>query len=365
MKKVILIVTLTSILIIALLMLGCESAYIKGAKLYIGQSNWEKAREQLDMNIKTYPKDPVSFYWLGMIDARESKWDDMLANWDKCLSMSKVLEKDIESMKQQYFNDFLNQGINKYNDAVKLFKDKDVKEDEVKSILNQVVATQVVALKIYPNNDKPGEILSRAFLLMGERDKAREVFEQLLATNQNHEASLSTLGNMYFEDGLMNKDNQLLKKSIELNERLIGFRPDNPRALKDLALAYYQLGDSVKALSIFKLAYEKNPTDIDIIVNYGKILYETGTREQAESMFKKSLELAPDNKTALRTLSRFYVVDIKDFERGLELLNKLVQFEPDNPNLWELIGICQANLQNKEAAEKAFEKAKSLQKSTP
>jgi tetratricopeptide (TPR) repeat protein len=109
----------------------------------------------------------------------------------------------------------------------------------------------------------------------------------------------------------------------------------------------------------------KNPNDIDLILNYGKILYETGKKEEAESYFKKSLEISPDNKPALRTLARFYVIDLRDFIRGLEVLNKLVQLETDSPEIWELIGICQANLQNKDGAEEAFKKAESLRKTTP
>ncbi len=419
MKKIILILTFTSIFIIALFMLGCESAYVKGAKLYIGQSNFEKAREQLNKNAEVYPNDPVSYYWLGIIDGQDGKWDNMLEDFKKCLSISNKFQKEIENMKQQYFNDFLNQGVTKYNDAVKLFKDRnaiedsirkslpgntnyndaaklfkdkqfneeEIKkvlpgitnyndinklfkdlgsiEDDVKKILNQVIATQEVALKIYPTNDKPGEVLSRAFLLLGERDRAREVFEGLLKDNPSHEVSLSMLGTMYFEDGINKNDKESLKRSVELNEKLVSFRPESPKALRSLALSYYQLGDTLKALSVFQTAMNKNPNDIDLILNYGKILYETGKKEEAESYFKKSLEISPDNKPALRTLARFYVIDLRDFIRGLEVLNRLVQLETDSPEIWELIGICQANLQNKDGAEEAFKKAESLRKTTP
>ena len=365
MKKPLFIAFISVLFLIGLLILSCESAYIKGAKLYIAQNNFDKAREQLNKSVEEYPNDPTGYYWLGVIDGQEGKWDEMLKDFDMSLSIGDKFKKQIDGLKESYFNDFLTQGINRYNDAVNLLKDKDVDENEVKGILRHVIATQELALKISPESDRPAEILSRAFLLLGEQDKAKELFEKLLEENPNHKSALSVLGNMYFEDGINMDNNELLKKSVDYHERLIEIVPDSPRALRALALATYQLGDSVKALTIFEDAVEKNPNDVDLLLNYGKILYETGNKELAEGEFRKSLELSPDNKPALRSLARFYVVDVKDYQKGIEPLNKLLELEPDNPDIWELIGIAKANLGNREEAEKAFNKAEELRKATP
>ena len=45
-------------------------------------------------------------------------------------------------------------------------------EAEVEKLLRTVIATQEVALKMNPTSDKPSDILSKAFLLLGEDEKA-------------------------------------------------------------------------------------------------------------------------------------------------------------------------------------------------
>ncbi len=366
MKRALILVTVVVIFLAVLVMLGCESSHVKGAKLYIAQNNFEKAREQLEKSAEAYPNDSEAFYWLGFIDGQESKWNDMLEHFNQSLAVNTKFEGKISDLKLQYFNDFLNQGVNKYNNVLTLLKEKEVDMDEINKMLNEVIAAQELALKIDPAHEKPPEILSRAFLLLGDDKKAKTLFENLLAENPNHISALSVLGNMYYEEGIRDEENkESLKKSIEYHERLIKVQPDNPRALRNLAYGYYQTGDSLKALSIFETAVANNPDDGNLHLNFGKILYETGAKEKAELEFKKSLELMPDNVPALKNLARFYVMDVKDFEMAMVPLNKLIELAPETADSWELIGICQANLGNKTEAEEAFKKAEELRKSAP
>jgi len=225
--------------------------------------------------------------------------------------------------------------------------------------MRRVIATQEIALKIHPN-DTSVNLLSRAFYFLGEEEKAKELFENLLSKDPNHVAALSVLSNMYYEDGVNKDDIESYKKSIEYNERLIKINPDNPGALGKVAVSYYNIGDTLKALNTFRDAAEKYPDDIDFHMDYGKLLYEVGEKEMAEKEFVQCLELSPDNLSALRNLVRFYVIDVKDFEKGLDYLNTLVELDPENPDTWQMMGIIQANLGNQEEAENAFKKSEEL-----
>jgi len=365
MKNPFLIALISVLFLGSLLILSCESAYIKGAKVYIQQNNLEKARAQLNKGIEYDPNDPTAYYLLGRIDGQETKIDDMLKNFEKSLSISDKFKKEINDTRDIYFKDFLTQGINNYNNVLTLREDEDVDENVWKKIARRVITTQEMALKIYPENDTCAELLSRAFLILGEEDKAKDLFENLLKDDPNHISALTVLGNMYFEEGINKNDIELLKKSVVYNERLIENNPNDAAALRELALACYQLGDSVKALDHFKTAIEENPDDANLHLNYGKILYEMGRKEESEAEFRKSVDLSPDNKPALRNLVRFYVIDVKEFQSGLEYLNTLLELEPENPDTWQMMGIVQANLGNKEEAENAFKKAEDLRKTNP
>jgi len=365
MKNPFLIVLISVLFIGSLLILSCESAYIKGARVYLQQNNLEKARIQLNNGIKANPNDPTAYYLLGTIDGRENKIDDMLKNFEKSLSVGDKFKKEIENTREIYFRDFLTQGINNYNNVLTLRGDENVDENIWRKIARRVITTQEMALKIHPKNDTCANLLSRTFLLLGEEEKARDLFESLLVNDPNHVAALSVLGNMYFEEGINKGDTELLKKSVDYHERLLENDPGNASALRELALACYQLGDSVKALDHFKTAIEENPDDSNLHLNYGKILYEMGRKEESEAEFRKSVELSPDNKPALRNLVRFYVIDVKEFQSGLEYLNTLLKLEPENPDTWQMMGIVQANLGNKDEAENAFKKAEDLRKPNP
>ena len=364
MKKVLL--PLFIIIILgALLLLSCESSYVKGAKLYMAQGNYEKAREQFEKGIQATPNSPLPYYWLGVIDSYENKWEDMITNFDKSLSIGDKFAKDIETHKQGKFKDFMSKGITKYNNGAKMFTEPDINMDNVKAIFSEVIELMETALIIDPDNEQPAELLSRSFMLLGEDEKAIAFYEQLLAKDQKHTVALSWLGNMYFKEAIKDDNKELLNKSVNYNERLLEEKPNEPRAMKDLALSYYNMGNTEKAMEIFEDAVAHNESDLILRVNYGKILYETGEKEKAEEVLKIGLEMDPDNIVALKTLARFYTIDIKDYEKGRNILAKLVEVEPENGNMWEMLGICEANLGNKEEAENAFKKAEDLRTVSP
>ena len=148
MKKVLL--PLFVIIILgALLLLSCESASMKGARLYMSQGNYEKAREQFEKGIQATPNNPLPYYWLGVIDSYESKWADMVANFDKSLSLGNKFAKDIETHKQGRFEDFMAKGVSKYNNVVKMYSEPDMNEDNIRALLNEVIEAMETALIIY------------------------------------------------------------------------------------------------------------------------------------------------------------------------------------------------------------------------
>ena len=289
----------------------------------------------------------------------------MVANFNKSLSVGNKFAEDIETLKQGKLSEFMSKGISKFNNVVKMYDEPDLNKDNIKTLLNEVIEIMEDALIIYPDNEKPAELLSRSFLLLGEDEKAKQFYEELLLKDPKHIAALSSLGNMYFTEAIKDDNKELLKKSINYNERLLEVKPNEPRAMKDLALSYYHLGNTEKAMEIFEDAVAQNESDLVLRINYGKILYETGEKEKAEEVLKTGLEMDPDNTVALRTLARFYTIDIKDYEKGRDILTKLVEVEPENANMWEMLGICEANLGNKEGAEKAFKKAEDLRNINP
>lgn len=57
-----------------------------------------------------------------------------------------------------------------------------------------------------------------------------------------------------------------------------------------------------KALEIFKLNTLLFPNDGNVYDSYGEALLNAKNISEAKKMYKKSLELNPDNKNAIRTV---------------------------------------------------------------
>ena len=60
-----------------LVVLSCESPYLKGAKVYIQQEQWDKAKPQLIKAVEENPNDATAWFWLGRCYAYENDFENM------------------------------------------------------------------------------------------------------------------------------------------------------------------------------------------------------------------------------------------------------------------------------------------------
>ena len=253
--------------------LGSESSLIKSAKDNIYNNELEKARAILNKCIEKYPDSYKAYYWLGFIDGQESKWDNMIKHFNQCLSISDKFSKEILHLKEQYYSDLLGKGQKLFKSAfgklgeIELLKkqgkigvhesdiDYEIKkrklknkpekskwninklETEVKEAFREIAATQEAALKINPNSIEASQYLSRALLMLNEQEKLIESFKKLLTKNPNHKFALSTLAEIYYDEGIRNECHESLKKSVEYNERLLNIESGNKDVLNKIKKA--------------------------------------------------------------------------------------------------------------------------------
>ncbi len=96
-----------------------------------------------------------------------------------------------------------------------------------------------------------------------------------------------------YESGALAKD----------GDRLDRTPPRHGEALEILAMSHRGTGDSSRALEYIRRAVDLEPSNVSYLNNYGVMLAESGSIDEAKSLWKKVLEIDADNAAARRNLS--------------------------------------------------------------
>jgi tetratricopeptide (TPR) repeat protein len=87
-------------------------------------------------------------------------------------------------------------------------------------------------------------------------------------------------------------------------EQALVLKPDDPFILDSLGWTHYRLGNHSEAVRYLRTAFDKR-ADAEIAAHLGEVLWVTGDRNGAESVWKNALRLTPDNEVLLGVISKF------------------------------------------------------------
>ncbi len=160
-------------------------------------------------------------------------------------------------------------------------------------------------------------------------DNLRQDFERAkteliegLTTRPDHYRSLYNLGNIYMDQGEIDKALTAYQTAIKL-------RPDFIPSYVNIAFAYHAKGRKDLAESSFQEALKREPGNILIQTNLALLLGEMGRQLEAESAFRKVLDLDPDSATAAFNLA--VLLADREPEESLAFSKKAFSLKPGNP----------------------------------
>jgi len=93
-------------------------------------------------------------------------------------------------------------------------------------------------------------------------------------------------------------------EALALIEQALTIKPDDPFILDSLGWVHYRLGNHVEAVRHLRAAFDKR-ADAEIAAHLGEVLWVSGDRSGAESVWKNALRQTPDNETLLGVISKF------------------------------------------------------------
>ena len=128
------------------------------------------------------------------------------------------------------------------------------------------------------------------------------------------------------------------KQALEVLHKVADLDPNNTEIRLKLADGYLAEGLNQEAASAFAEA--------------GGRLFETGQFERSLSSYQKTLELFPNNETALKGVVSAHVA-LGEADEAAELLERLVADRPDDPELVEMLARAYVDAENPQGAERA------------
>lgn len=370
-------------LFMALLFSGyqCASTEITSGKLYIQQKNWDKAIEVLIKEVEKNPKSDEGFYLLGYVYGEQGNYSEMVKAFDKSLSISSKYSKEISDTRKALWVTSFNRGVNSFQQG-----NRTSNSDSITIFYDRAISEFKSAALIEPDSAETYKTLAVVHLSKGDNDSAIPPLEKIIKMEDAVEG-YRFLGEIYYVKALnlKNQGNEaeaktMFEKALEVLKKGNQLYPDDQDISLALSNTLINLGRPADAVTLFRKAVEDNPNDKYNRYNYGVVLLSVEDYKSAEEQFLAALELDPEYSNAIFNLGVTYLrwgtyINKKAEEEGkmssdylqkyqaaLPYLEKSVESENVDANIWETLGKVYSVLGMQEDAAKAFSKADELRK---
>jgi tetratricopeptide (TPR) repeat protein len=379
---------LLGMLILGIMFLGfqCASTELTSAKLYIQQKNWDKAIETLNTEVAKNPQSDEGYFLLGTVYSEQDNIDKMIESFDKSLAISNKFEKNIGEYKAF-------QWANNFNRGVSLFQrgNKVTDKDSSKMYFDMAIEAYKNAIELEPDSAETYRNLAFVHLTTQQAEESIEPLKKLIEIEQAEEG-YQYLGEVYYTLGInmmsdfnFNKDVQDSIKAMDYYDKAIvvleeGLQkfPENSEMQVARTSAYIGAGRIDEAIASSKLLVENKPGDKIYRYNYGVLLLNSENYAEAEKQLLEALKIDPEYENAIYNLGVTYVKwgtamnkeaeqqgviseDYKKkYEAALPYLEKVVEKDPTNVAIWELLGKVYSVLGMQDDAANAFKKADEL-----
>ena len=364
----------------------CGSTEITSARLYIQQKNYDKAMDVLHKAVEKNPQSDEGYYLMGYVYGEQGNMEKMVESFDKSLAISTKFKEDIQSQRAHYWADDYNRGVSLFQRG-----NNTADNDSAKLYFGKSIEAFKDAIVIEPDSADNYRNLAFVYLTNQQNDEAIEPLKKLIDLEKSEDA-YQYLGKIYYTEGANSmtdfrnegatsdsvKAMGYFDKAIKVLEEGQKMYPDNTDILTTLSNCYVASNKMEVAMNSFKTGIAKDPNNQYYRYNYGVLLLGAKEYEQAESQFKKAIAIDPGYTNAIYNLAVTYVKwgaelnkkadeegsmseDYKaKYQAALPYLEKVVDMEPDNVDMWDLLAKVYTVLGMTNEATDAYNKVDSL-----
>src|SRR6266542_5017058 len=154
----------------------------------------------------------------------------------------------------------------------------------------------------------------------------------------------NNLGVLYFRKGLTEEAIAAFSRALALDERMRVAR-------RNLEIAYGESGAQERQIEELRVRLERNPRDVEALVQSGIAEKAAGYLRRAQTLFEKAIELDPQSSVLHFSLAET-LYNRGLHEEALKAVRRSLALHPENPDALYLLGFILGDLgRNDEAAE--------------
>jgi len=297
-----------SILVFTISIMSCSSQEYTTAKLAIQQSDFDKAAEWLPKAMAAEPENPeIPMVMAIEIHAQNENWRDMITLFDKAMEINP--EKVVEirgafiSVKEAVSNYVDFYWAKEFNSGVAQFKKMQDEPDKKQEYLGLAIDHFSNAVLINPSDANSHATLAKCYLDKGDNESA--IASALVAVEKNPESFEANFSAAQVLGRTGSSSDETLPFYLKATE----IEPSNSKVLRELAGAYYDLGQKERSIQVFENAIaneENDTTKADLYFNLGVIHNQMNNYEDAEIAFDEAFFLNEEDFEAALGMARSY-----------------------------------------------------------
>ena len=206
--------------------------------------------------------------------------------------------------------------------------DKEKFKIKAQKLLNQfnvgnyqfVLRESNILLKKIPNNSFLMNLVGSCFQKIGDLEKAKLIFRDIIALDKNNIAAFNNLGNTY--KNLKDYSNAEInyRNALKLNENY-------PNTLQNLANLKFELNENEEAIILYKKSIKSDPNNHLTYYNLGLVYQALGKFDDAKECLEKVIKISPDFTNADKIISRFtkykrgdeHIIDMENRLKNIKL----------------------------------------------
>ena len=165
-----------------------------------------------------------------------------------------------------------------------------------KENLRKAIEHMEALTRLEPKDTDSWQVLGRLYKLDNQEQKAEEAFKKVLNVDPDSKGGLTSLAQLYFEQGDYAGAVELLKKIPEADL--------DPSLLGMLGYAYSQMHDFESAVATYEKALAKDPENQELRRAYADALMDMGNTPAARTEFEKILKADPDDGSTYLRLAQ-------------------------------------------------------------
>jgi len=318
--------------------LGCQSAALTSAKLYLQEDEVAKAKEQLEKALVANSDHPESHFLLGKVHGLQGDYAAMVASLDRSLELSPKFSEDIAQLRHHYWAREYNQGVT-------------LARAETPDFVAAREAFELATL-INPDSLQSWRNLAFTHYQLGNTDGAIATYQRIVAIAPGDTAVLSNLGALCVQE-------RRYGEAVQALSRLVEFIPDDFKTYVNLGIAHERLDQIQEAEGAYLRAVELGPGETMAHYGLGNFYWNREQYEAAREAYARAVALDPEDADARFNLAMTYL-RLEDDDGALPLLEQLAAQMPENGGVWRQLSLIYARKDRVKESKEADARATAL-----